>query len=307
MSAFDSWLAAFNKWWAARPPATAVDGDWATWRAEWAAWLLLRPIFTPTPPPPPPPPPAPTAWVDDFNGPAGSLPDPAVWGYDLGGGGWFNAELETYTKDPANVSVDGNSHLVISARKDAQGNWTSARLNTHGHKSFGFGKLSIHAKIPRGKGIWTALWMMGENIDAVLWPACGEIDILESVALDTTAWSTLHFPAGPGAVNGYTPGAQYFTHQFGELANDFHTYWVDRTTDKLSIGVDDTTTGTWTKAGLVDMFHNDVPGTWVFNQNFHLILNVAVASAQSSWPGITAPDTSTPAQLLVDWVKFEAA
>lgn len=300
MSAYDTWLAAFNTWWAAKPVTPPKDGNWVQWTKDWFAWVKLQPIYNPYPP-------VVTAWVDDFNGSTGSLPDLAVWGYDLGAGGWYNAELETYTSSPANVSLDGNSHLVISARQDGNGNWTSARLNTHGHKSFGFGKLSIRAKIPRGKGIWTALWMMGENIDAVLWPACGEIDILESVALDTTAWSTLHFPAGAGPVNGYAPGAQYFTRQYGELANDFHTFWVDRTADRLSIGVDDITTGTWTKAGLVDMFHGDVPGTWVFNQNFHLILNVAVASSQSSWPGITAPDTSTPnpAQLLVDWVKFE--
>src|SRR5450756_1187434 len=105
-------------------------------------------------------------WSDEFNGAAGTAPDPAKWNFDLGGGCWGNAEAEVYTNSISNAFQDGNGNLVIRALKDDQGRYTSARL-----------------KLPFGKGVWPAFWMLGENISTSPWPACGEVDIMENFGI----------------------------------------------------------------------------------------------------------------------------
>ena len=127
-------------------------------------------------------------WSDEFNGPAGSLPDPANWNYDLGGGGWGNHEAETYTNSPSNVYQDGQGHVVIPAIRDSSGNFTSARLQTGAplastqttDLSWLYGRIEARIKLPFGLGVWPAFWMLGEDIGTVSWPQCGEVDIMEN-------------------------------------------------------------------------------------------------------------------------------
>src|SRR5712692_457803 len=117
-------------------------------------------------------------WSDEFNGPAGAPPNPANWNYDLGGGGWGNGEAETYTNSPNNVFQDGKGNLVIRAVRDASGNYTSARLQTGSpgastHTADGrwqYGRIEARIKLPFGKAVWPAFWMLGENIGAAGWP-----------------------------------------------------------------------------------------------------------------------------------------
>src|SRR4051794_18807414 len=92
-------------------------------------------------------------WRGEFDGPANTLPDAAKWAYDLGGGGWGNHELESYTNSTENVRLDGNGHLVITARRSASGQITSTRLKTQGKYSTTYGKIEARMKIPRGQGI----------------------------------------------------------------------------------------------------------------------------------------------------------
>src|SRR5712691_2259786 len=103
-------------------------------------------------------------WSDEFNGPAGSAPDPSNWNYDLGGGGWGNGEAETYTSSPQNAFQDGKGNLVIRAIRDLSGNYTSARLQTGSpgastHTADGswqYGRVIARIKLPFGQGVWPA-------------------------------------------------------------------------------------------------------------------------------------------------------
>src|SRR6202162_3293967 len=172
-------------------------------------------------------------WSDEFNGPANTPPDPAKWNYDLGGGGWGNGEAETYTNSPNNVFQDGNGNLVIRAIRDASGKYTSARLQTGSpgastHTADGnwqYGRIQARIKLPFGKGVWPAFWMLGENISSVSWPTCGEVDIMEN-------FGTFHNNASINNGTAHGPGysgtngiSRSYTLPFGEkVADDFHLY-----------------------------------------------------------------------------------
>src|SRR6266853_735844 len=153
-------------------------------------------------------------WSDEFNDPAGTPPDPAKWNFDLGGGGWGNGEAEIYTNSPNNVFQDGHGNLVIRAIRDASGNYTSARLQTGSpgasthtaDLSWQYGRIQARIKLPFGKGVWPAFWMLGENIGSVSWPTCGEVDIMEKVADDYHVYA---IEWSPDSVEWLVDGASY--------------------------------------------------------------------------------------------------
>jgi beta-glucanase (GH16 family) len=237
-------------------------------------------------------------WSDEFNGANGTSPDSADWTYDVGGGGWGNQELESYTSRPENVHVqDGN--LVITAREENYTGsdgiarpYTSARIKTQGLFSQAYGKFEARIKIPQGQGMWPAFWLLGSNIDQVSWPGCGEIDIMENIGKEpSTIHGTIHGPGYSGA-NGISSS---FTLLNGaRFADDFHVFAVEWDPAQIRFYVD----GTLYKT----ISSSDLPaGTdWVFSHPFFIILNVAVGG---SWPG--SPDATTvfPQTMLVDYVR----
>lgn len=232
-------------------------------------------------------------FVDDFDGPAGASPGPQ-WRFDTGGGGWGNNEIQVYTDDPANASLDGDGNLVITARRDDGGRITSARLTTHHTVEFTTGRAAARIKLPAGRGLHPAFWLLGSNIDEVGWPASGEIDVIETLN-QADRWHTgVHAPqtGSPRGQEMSASGPVPFP-----LAGEFRTYWVERTPGKIVTGVDDVTLLTVTPLNLQ-------PGArWVFDAPFHLLLNLAVGG---DWPG--PPDASTPfpVQMVVDWVQVTA-
>ena len=155
----------------------------------------------------PAPSPQPAAWTlswsDEFD--AGSRPDESRWVYDLGGGGWGNQELQTYTSRADNAALRDGA-LVITARAErftgSDGiarDYTSARLKTKDRFAQTYGKFEARLQVPRGQGIWPAFWMLGADIDAVGWPQCGEIDIMENIGREpATIHGTLHGPGYSG-------------------------------------------------------------------------------------------------------------
>jgi uncharacterized protein (TIGR03437 family) len=257
-------------------------------------------------------------WSDEFNGPASTPPDPTKWNYDLGGGGWGNAEIETYTKDPSNVFQDGKGNLVIRVIRDGSGNYTSARLLTGGPTadthttdlSWQYGWIEARIKLPFGKGIWPAFWMLGENIGSVGWPASGEIDILENFGTFNNNASVNNATAnGPG----YTGAiGKAYTLPYGQnVADDYHVYAIAWSQDSIEWSLDGVAYYKVTPASI------PVGRQWVFNNPFFILLNLAIAGPNTVATttdgtevplGTPDPNAPFPAQdMLVDYVRVYQA
>lgn len=250
-----------------------------------------------------PPPPIPPArwrlvWSDEFSGPDGALPDPKKWTYDIGGKGWGNQELESYTKRPANARIE-KGNLVITALSEnytgADGvtrEYTSARLKTQGLFSQAYGRIEARIKIPEGQGMWPAFWMLGEDITSVGWPRCGEIDIMENVGKEPgTVHGSLHGPSTERATSDLTsifslPGGQKF-------ADQFHLYAVEWEQNLVRFYVDSNLYASF------DSSQWPAGGKWVFDHPFFIILNLAVGG---NWPGSPDDSTKFPQSMLVDYV-----
>ena len=234
-------------------------------------------------------------WSDEFGGSAGSPPLSAKWTANVGDYGAADGEQEQYTNSPSNAQLDGNGHLQVIARAapapDAAGRrYTSAELQTQGLFSARYGLVEARMQLPRGTGLWPAFWMLGDNIDKVSWPNCGEIDIMEALDGDPlTVHGTIHGP--DGSSDGYAIGNQ--TTATSSLTAGYHTYGVQWTPDSISFLLDGKAYATVTRAQLPKGQH------WVFDQPFHLLLNLAVGR----WAGPPTTSTSFPAMLLVDWVR----
>jgi beta-glucanase (GH16 family)/hypothetical membrane protein len=227
---------------------------------------------------------------DDFNGDTGSAPSSRVWSYDLGGGGWGNAEVQTYTDSPDNVRPDGGGRLEINALRGHDGGFTSTRLTTRGKFAFTNGRAEARIKVPAGDGVHPAFWLLGSDIDGVGWPRAGEIDVIETIN-DAAAYNcTVHGPKADGGDWQEGNGGAWPA----PLSADFHTYWVQRAPGSITMGIDDTTTCSLTAANV------GAQNIWVFDKPFFLLLNVAVGG---KYPGPTSARTPSPATMLVDWVR----
>jgi beta-glucanase (GH16 family) len=228
-------------------------------------------------------------WSDDFDGSAGSLPDASNWGFDLGNNnGWGNQELENYTNNPENVSLDGNGNLVITAIKNGN-SFTSARINSKGKFSQAYGRFEARLKSPYGPGIWPAFWMLGENSAEVGWPLCGEIDIME---LKGQAPNVIHGTVhGPGYSAGGAISSSYAL-QNSRFDLDYHVFAVEWTENQIDFYCDDYLYKRIEKS--------DVPGEWVYDHPFYLILNVAIGG---NYVGYPTDQTPFPQKMTVDYVK----
>ncbi|MFE3456822.1 family 16 glycosylhydrolase [Nocardiopsis aegyptia] len=231
-------------------------------------------------------------WSDEFDGPAGAAPDPANWNHETGDHGWGNGELQNYTDSRENSALDGNGNLVITARQEAGGGYTSARLTTQDKVEQAYGRFEARIRIPTGQGVWPAFWMLGDNFPETPWPDSGEIDIMENVGHEPgTVHGTVHGPGYSGA-NGI--GASYGHPRGGAFTDDFHVYAVEWTPDSITWSVDDVPFNTLTPADLGGR-------TWVYDHAFFVILNVAVGGA---WPGYPDETTRFPQQMVVDYVRI---
>ncbi|WP_119287195.1 glycoside hydrolase family 16 protein [Streptomyces sp. YIM 130001] len=241
------------------------------------------------------------AFADEFDGPAGSPVDSSKWQTETGDN-VNNHERQYYTPGGDNAQLDGEGHLVITARKENPSNYqcwygtceyTSSRLNTANTFTQTYGHVEAKMKIPRGQGMWPAFWMLGADMGDVGWPASGEIDIMENVGFEPgTVHGTLH---GPGYSGGGGIGADYSLPGGEDFADDFHTFAVDWAPDSITWSVDGNVFQTRTPA--------DLDGKeWVFDKPFFLILNLAVGG---DWPGDPDGGTTFPQELVVDHVRVE--
>ena len=230
--------------------------------------------------------------ADEFN--SDGAPNPDIWSYEIGTGtnGWGNNELQFYTDRTENVTVQ-NGVLIITAKKESyQGsNYTSARLITKGKFEQTYGRYEARIRVPYGKGIWPAFWLLGDDANGTkVWPEIGEIDIMEYIGSEPSRmFGTVH---GPGYSGGESIGKPYV------LENDrfdtgFHIFGIEWGPDYINFYVDDVLYNQITP--------DDVPGKWVFNQGpFYIILNLAVGGAL---PGSPNAETVFPQTMLVDYVR----
>lgn len=228
-------------------------------------------------------------WADEFNGAAGSAPNPAVWTHELGASGWGNNELQNYVNSRANSAMDGNGNLVITARRDGAG-YTSARLVTNDKVELQYGRIEASIKIPRGQGIWPAFWMLGAGFPQTSWPSSGEIDIMENIGREPhLVHGTVHGPGYSGA-NGISGTYQH--PQGWSFADTWHTFAIDWKPGEITWFVDGQQYHRVTRASVGG-------NQWVFDQKFFLILNLAVGG---DWPGYPDGSTQFPQQMFVDYI-----
>jgi len=231
-------------------------------------------------------------WSDEFDGPEGQSPDASRWTFDIGTD-WGNDQLEYDTDRPVNVSLDGNGNLAITALEEEYlgRDYTSGRITTSGRFSRARGRFEARIKLPVGQGIWPAFWLLGSDFSYVGWPECGEIDIMEYRGqLPTVATGALH---GPGYSGGNSLYGVY-TLASGQFNDDFHVFAIDWNTTSI----------TWSVDGIeyLTIEASDLPqgATWVFNDDFFIILNVAVGGNYVGDPDET---TAFPQTMLVDYVR----
>lgn len=236
-------------------------------------------------------------FADEFDGPSGSPVNGSRWLTETGDN-VNNHERQWYTNSTSNAALDGQGHLVITARRENPGNFqcwygrcefTSARLNTSGRFTQTYGHFESRMRIPRGQGMWPAFWMLGNNIGSVGWPTSGEIDIMENIGRQpNTAYGTIHGPgySGAGGIGAtFTIGSPF--------ADAFHTFAIDWAPNRITWSVDGTVYQTRTPA--------DLGGDrWVFDHSFFIILNLAVGG---DFPGNPDGSTVFPQQLVVDYVR----
>ncbi len=225
-------------------------------------------------------------WEEQF---VGSQLDESIWNFELGNGcpnlcGWGNNELQVYTKNNHFVK-DG--YLTIIAKK-VDGQYSSTRITTKSNKEFKYGRIEIRAKLPIGKGIWPAFWMLGSNISEVGWPKCGEIDILEYIGKEPDViFTSLHTQASHGnTIN--TKKTKIETIEEG-----FHIYAVDWNEQKMDFFVDEKLVYTFNP----QLKNEDI---WPFDKNFFIIINMAIGG---NFGGPEVDNSIFPQEFIIDYIK----
>ncbi|ULQ51633.1 glycoside hydrolase family 16 protein [Flavihumibacter fluvii] len=230
-------------------------------------------------------------WADEFN--YSGLPDRSKWGYDTGGHGWGNNELEYYTENRLENARVENGFLVLTAIKESfKGmDYSSSRLVSKNKGDWKYGKIEVRAKLPHGKGTWPAIWMLPTDWKYGGWPKSGEIDIMEFVGyMPDSVFGSVH----TGAFNHMIGTQSTKGVWLGDLVDAFHVYAIEWTKDKISFFID---------GKKYHEFLNNGTGSeaWPFDQPFHVILNLAVGG---NWGGKMGVDASVfPQRMLVDYVR----
>jgi beta-glucanase (GH16 family) len=232
-------------------------------------------------------------WSDEFDG---TTLNTGKWGYDIGNGcpslcGWGNGELEYYTDREENVKLEGGNLIITALEESYEGSdFTSGKILTRGLVSFSSGRMEASIKLPQGQGLWPAFWMLPEENTYGGWPLSGEIDIMEMLGQETnTSHGTIHY-GGSWPFNMYT-GESYNSPV--PLIDDFHIYAVEWNATSIDWYVDDVLFSSKLPSSLGNM-------PWRFDQDFYLILNVAVGGY---WPGYPDESTSFPQTMEVDYVR----
>ncbi len=244
-------------------------------------------------------------WNDEFDKPG--LPDSSKWKMEEGF--FHNEEQQYYTKNRTENARVENGNLIIEARKEKFDNkdfdaskkgfkyayphadYTSASLTTKGIQHFKYGRIELRAKLPKGKGVWPAFWMLGENRDQIGYPFCGEIDIMEYTGKDPNRiHATIHYSRNDGSEKVVSSGT---TFKKRKPFNDFHVYAMEWNKKKIDFYFDKKKYYSFDIEEAGDKKNNP------FYKPFYLILNFALGG---TWGG-TIDDKILPQQFLIDYVR----
>ena len=228
-------------------------------------------------------------WADEFEGTELNTAD---WNYEVGDGcpdlcGWGNSELQSYREGTSNAYLN-NGKLILEAKQESANFYTSARITTQGKQFFKYGRIDIRAKLPKGQGMWPALWMLGESISTVGWPSCGEIDIMEIVGHEPgTLHGTAHWDnSGQHAQFGGSTELNV-----GDFSDEFHVFTIIWDEQFIRWFLDD------------NLYHTiDITpgGLSEFQENHFFIFNIAVGG---NWPGNPNGSTVFPQKMFVDYIR----
>jgi beta-glucanase (GH16 family) len=253
------------------------------------------PTTTPTPPPTA----TPTGnwqlvWADEFEAPDGSAVDPAKWSFETGGGGWGNGELQYYTDRLDNAYIEDGALVIRAQREDYGGSrYTSARLVTTNKGDWLYGRFEIRARLPYGKGIWPAIWMLPTDWEYGGWPTSGEIDIMELIGIEPErVYGTIHYGKP------HTSSGDHYSLPAGQVfADGYHVFALEWEPGEMRWYVDG-----YHYQMQTQWFTSSTKGTFPapFDRRFHLILNLAVGGA---WPGYPDETTVFPQYMRVDYVR----
>lgn len=234
-------------------------------------------------------------WSDEFN--YTGAPDSTLWTFDLGNGcpdfcGWGNQELQFYSKEEKNVRV-ADGKLIIQAHRENIGAsaYSSSKVKSAHDGSWKFGYFEIRAQLPAGRGTWPAIWMLPKEKIYGGWPASGEIDIMEHVGFDPgVVHGTVHTTAF-NHIKGTQVGKQSLVKDFN---TDFHVYAINWTEDLIEFYID---------GEKYHEFKNNGRGkdAWPFDQEFYLILNIAVGGGWGGQQGVD--ETIWPQKMVIDYVR----
>lgn len=245
-------------------------------------------------------------WSDEFD--RTGHPDPEKWRYEEG----FvrHREVQYYTKNRLENARVENGNLIITARKEipdnlirrrgenddvfrfytsnSGGEYTSASLNTEDLFECTYGRIEIRAKMPQGRGVWPAIWMLGNNL---AWEGdrriYSEIDIMEFVGYDPTR---IHANIHPGFRGGDKGGSI----DVEGVSENFHTYAVEWYPDHLDFFYDDTKYFSYYKKDYTAEL-------WPYDTPHYLLINLAVGG---EWGGKEGIDESIfPQEYLIDYVR----
>jgi len=225
-------------------------------------------------------------WEENFDG---EVLDESKWTFALGDGcpelcGWGNNEPQIYTRNNHELR---NGKLYITVRKE-DSTYTSTRITTKDKFDFQYGRVEARAKIPSGKGVWPAFWMLGSNIDEAGWPLSGEIDILEYVGKEPgTIFTSLHTQDSHGnTINTRKTKIE-------GIEEGYHIYAADWSAEKIEFFVDGKSVYTFNPKGRTRE-------VWPFDQPFYLLLNVAVGG---NFGGPEIDDSIFPQEFVIDYIR----
>jgi beta-glucanase (GH16 family) len=242
-------------------------------------------------------------WSDEFD--TGTSLNQAVWSYDLGASGWGNMELQEYTNKPENVRIeDGN--LVITVQKNTNAEtdsiFTSARVQTKNKLTFKYGTIEARIKMPDlADGLWPAFWTLGDNIDLVGWPSCGELDIVEMGSTSAISTGTVNRRVGSTAHWENNEQWVYYSRALNspsDLNGEFHVFRMEWTPTLITTYIDGQ------QIWAFNIESKNCTDCSEFHQPHHMLLNVAVGGTYTGLLDNDQITAATPAEMQVDYVRI---